>query len=150
MYYALHTCQHHEGSLDSVIGMLEVFHFNVYTFLDPDATFSLVFLFKCLRFLSYVLKIFLVHFISLRWLVIPFFLNKTIGITHFVIFHKVTHVDLVELCILYFDVILGMNWLKSSYASIGYRTWLVKFQVLHEPFLEWKKEIMLLRVISYL
>ena len=38
--------------------------------------------------------------------------------------------DLIELDMVDFDVILGMDWLYSSYASINCRTQAVKFQFL--------------------
>ena len=37
-------------------------------------------------------------------------------------------VDLVELDMVDFDVILGMDWLHACYASVNYRTRVVKFQ----------------------
>ena len=37
-----------------------------------------------------------------------------------------------------FDVILGMDWLHSSYASVDFRTRIISFQFLDEPILEWK------------
>ncbi|WMV45761.1 hypothetical protein MTR67_039146 [Solanum verrucosum] len=37
-----------------------------------------------------------------------------------------------------FDVILGMGWLHSCYASIDCRTRLIKFKFPNEPILEWK------------
>mgnify|MGYP003624051582 CR=1 FL=1 len=52
--------------------------------------------------------------------------------------HRVTLVDLVELDMLDFDVILGMDWLHSCYASIDCRTRVVKFQFPNESILEWK------------
>ncbi|WMV25463.1 hypothetical protein MTR67_018848 [Solanum verrucosum] len=51
--------------------------------------------------------------------------------------HRVTHINLVELDMLDFDVILGMNWLHSCYASISCRTRVVKFQFPNESILEW-------------
>ncbi|WMV41565.1 hypothetical protein MTR67_034950 [Solanum verrucosum] len=45
----------------------------------------------------------------------------------------------VELDMIDFDVILGMDWLHSCYASIDCRTRVVKFQFLNEPTLEWKR-----------
>ena len=42
--------------------------------------------------------------------------------------HKVTLVYFVELDMLDFDVILGMDWLHACYASIDCRTRIVKFQ----------------------
>lgn len=47
--------------------------------------------------------------------------------------HKVTLVDLVELDMIEFDVILGMNWLHACYASIRCRTRVIRFQFPNEP-----------------
>ena len=51
-----------------------------------------------------------------------------------------------------FDVILGMDWLDSCYASVDCRTSIVRFQFPDEPILEWKGSILATmdRVISYL
>ncbi|XP_049363320.1 uncharacterized protein LOC125828059 [Solanum verrucosum] len=53
--------------------------------------------------------------------------------------HRVTLVDLIELHMLDFDVILGMDWLHSCYASINCRNRVVKFQFPNELVLEWKR-----------
>ncbi|KAH0716653.1 hypothetical protein KY290_012914 [Solanum tuberosum] len=52
--------------------------------------------------------------------------------------NRVTLVDLVELDMLDFDVILGMDWLHACFASIDCRTRIVKFQFPNEAILEWK------------
>ena len=51
-----------------------------------------------------------------------------------------------------FDVILGVDWLHSCYASVNYRTKIVRFQFLDEPILEWKGSSLapMGRFISYL
>ena len=51
--------------------------------------------------------------------------------------HKSIIVDLVELDMVDFDVILGMDWLHACYASIDCRTRAVKFQFPNEPVIEW-------------
>ncbi|KAH0650238.1 hypothetical protein KY284_030150 [Solanum tuberosum] len=51
--------------------------------------------------------------------------------------HKSTRADLVELDMIDFDVILGMDWLHACYASIDCRTRVVKFQFPNEPVIEW-------------
>ena len=43
------------------------------------------------------------------------------------VLHKVLLVDLIKLDMVDFDVILGMDWLYSSYASIDCKTRMVKF-----------------------
>lgn len=60
--------------------------------------------------------------------------------------HWVTFVDLVDLDIPYFDVILNMDFLRSFYASTDCRTCVVKFPFPNEPFLERKKDILCLGV----
>ncbi|KAH0695863.1 hypothetical protein KY289_013345 [Solanum tuberosum] len=51
--------------------------------------------------------------------------------------NRVTLVDLVELEMLDLDVILGIDWLHACFASIDYRTRVVKFQFPNEPIVEW-------------
>ena len=46
------------------------------------------------------------------------------------VLHRVLLANLIELDMVDFDVILGMDWLYSSYASIDCHTLVVKFQVL--------------------
>ena len=52
------------------------------------------------------------------------------------ILHKLLPCDLVELDMVDFDVILGMDWLHAYYAFIDCRTHRVKFQFPNEPILE--------------
>ena len=53
-----------------------------------------------------------------------------------IVSQKVTFENLVELEMVDFDVILGMDWLHSSYASVNCRTRIVRFQFPDEPILE--------------
>ncbi|PBO41484.1 hypothetical protein CKX42_26525, partial [Escherichia coli] len=61
-------------------------------------------------------------------------------------------VDLIELDMVDFDVILGMDWLHACYASIDCRTRVVKFQFPNEPVIEWSSSSAVPkgRFISYL
>ena len=52
--------------------------------------------------------------------------------------NRVSYVELVELDMLDFDVILGMNWLHACFASIDCRTRVVKFNFPNDTILEWK------------
>ena len=65
---------------------------------------------------------------------------------------KVTSADLVELEMVDFNVILGMDWLHSCYASVDSRTRTVRFQFPDEPILECKGSIVapMGQFISYL
>ena len=54
------------------------------------------------------------------------------------ILNKLLPCDLVELNMVDFDVILGMDWLHAYYASIDCRTRKVKFRFPNEPVLEWE------------
>ncbi|XP_015163269.1 uncharacterized protein [Solanum tuberosum] len=56
------------------------------------------------------------------------------------ILHKILPCDLVELNMVDFDVVLGMDWLHAYYASIDSRTRKVKFQFPSEPILEWESQ----------
>ena len=51
--------------------------------------------------------------------------------------HKNTIDDLVELYMVNFDVILGMDWIHVCYASIDCRIRVVKFLIPNEPVIEW-------------
>ena len=53
--------------------------------------------------------------------------------------NRVTLVNLVVLVMLYFDIILGMDWLRAFFASIYCRIRVVKFQFPNEPILEWER-----------
>ena len=53
--------------------------------------------------------------------------------------NRVTHIELVELDMVDFDVILGMDWLHACFSSINCRTRVVKFNFPTELFLEWKE-----------
>ena len=45
--------------------------------------------------------------------------------------------DLVELYMVDFDVIVGIDYLNSCYASIDFRYRVVKFQITNVPLIEW-------------
>ena len=46
--------------------------------------------------------------------------------------------DFVELDMVDFEIILGMDWLHVCFASIDCRTRVVMFNIPNEPNLEWK------------
>ena len=54
--------------------------------------------------------------------------------------NRVTLVDLLELYMLDFDVIFGVDSLRACFASIDCRTRVIQFQFPNESILEWKGE----------
>ena len=52
------------------------------------------------------------------------------------IHHKNVVADLVQLDMVDFEVIVGMDWLHVFYASTDYRIWAVMFQIHNEPAIE--------------
>ncbi|KAH0712114.1 hypothetical protein KY289_008073 [Solanum tuberosum] len=136
-FYALQTRGDQESSPDVVIGMLRFFQLDVYALLDHGATLSFVTQYVAMKF--DVLPDVLLE---------PFSISTPIGdsmvakrayrICLVSLSHRVTLVDLVELHMLDFDVILGMDWLHSCHASIDCRTRVVRCQFPNEPILEWK------------
>ncbi|XP_060212112.1 uncharacterized protein LOC132639695 [Lycium barbarum] len=56
------------------------------------------------------------------------------------VYHKLTIADLHELEMVDFDVIMGMDWLYSCYASVCCRTKAVKFKFPNEPALVWSSD----------
>ncbi|KAH0729478.1 hypothetical protein KY289_000666 [Solanum tuberosum] len=119
--YALQARQDQEDSPDVVTGTLRVFDLDVYALLDPHATLSFVTPYIAVKFS-----------ISPETLSEPFSVSTPVSdpvIARWVyrncpitVSHKVTSADLVELEIVDFDVILGMDWLHSCYASVDCTT----------------------------
>ncbi|KAH0657055.1 hypothetical protein KY285_031937 [Solanum tuberosum] len=151
LLYAITSCQEQENSPDVVTGMIKVFTFDAYALLDPGASLS-----------------FVTPYVANKFDVIPEKVCEPFGVSTSVgesilaervyhdcvisINHKSTMADLVELDMVDFDVILGMDWLHAYYASIDCRTRVVKFQIPNEPVIEWSSSSAVPkgRFISYL
>ncbi|KAH0637918.1 hypothetical protein KY289_037833 [Solanum tuberosum] len=125
--YAITSRHEQENSPNVVTGMIKVFAFDVYALLDPGASLSFV--------TPYVANQFDV---LPERLYEPFCVSTLVGESILAervyrdclvsINHKSTMADLVELDMVDFDVILGMDWLHACYASIDCRTRAIKFQ----------------------
>lgn len=55
-----------------------------------------------------------------------------------VVHSRSTVADLIELDMVEFDVIMGMDWLASCHDNVDCRSKIVRFQFPGEPVLEWK------------
>ena len=55
-----------------------------------------------------------------------------------VIYSRRTVADLIELNMIEFDIIMGIDWLASCYANVDCRGKIVRFQFPGEPIIEWK------------
>ena len=49
-----------------------------------------------------------------------------------------------------FDVLLGTDWLHACFASIDCRTRVVRFNIPNKLIVEWKGEILFLKVVLFL
>ncbi|XP_070054493.1 uncharacterized protein [Nicotiana tomentosiformis] len=149
--YALAGHQDIEARGDVVTGTLTVFTFDVYALMDPGSSLSYV--------TPYIAKKFR---IEPEKLCEPFEVSTLVGESVIArciyrrypvkVYYRLTVADLVELEMVDFDVIMGMDWLESSYATVGCRTKIVSFEFPSEPVLEWKGDAVahMGRFISYL
>src|SRR5688572_9327288 len=98
------------------MGMLRVFHFDVYALIDPGANISFVSPYVSMRF-SVKPELFKNPF-SVSTLVGESVIARTVYRNNPIsIFHKIIPCDLIELEMIDFDIILRMDWLYDSYAS---------------------------------
>ncbi|KAH0654435.1 hypothetical protein KY290_032963 [Solanum tuberosum] len=149
--YVITGRQEQENSPDVVIGMIKVFTLDVYALLDPGASLSFV--------TPYVANIFDV---LPEKLCEPFCVSTPVGESILAervyrdcvisINHKNTMADLIELDMIDFDVIQGMDWLHACYASIDCRFRVVRFQIPNELVIKWTSSSSVPngRFISYL
>ncbi|XP_060182450.1 uncharacterized protein LOC132612133 [Lycium barbarum] len=149
--YALTGRQNAEARADVVTGTLTVFTFDVYALIDPGSTLSYVTPFVAKKF-----------GIEPEKLYEPFEVSTPVGesltVRHMyrgcpvLVYHRRTIADLAELEMVDFDVIMGMDWLASCYATVCCRTKVVRFEFPNEPVIEWKGNSVVPRgrFISYL
>lgn len=104
-FYALQTRQDQKSTPDMVTGMSQVFHLDIYVLLDLGANLSFVIPYVAMRFgvvSTLVAESTLAKCSSYR--------NCPISV-----FQKIISGDLVQLDMLDFNIILGMDWLCSCY-----------------------------------
>ncbi|XP_070004831.1 uncharacterized protein [Nicotiana sylvestris] len=144
-------CQIAEASPDIVTSILTVQSHDVYAFIDPGSTLSYVTPFVAMEF-----RIEPDQFHE------PFSVSTPVGESIIAaevyrgyvvtIRGRDTIADLVELGMVDFDVIMGMDWLYSCFAKLDCRTRTTMLEFLNEPVVEWKGDSVVPkgRFISYL
>jgi len=101
--------------------MLKVFQIDVYALLDLGATLSLLTPYVAMRF-DTIPDVLLDHFYVCTPVGDSIVAKRVYRKCHVSLSHRVTHVNLVQLDMLDFDVILGMDWLHECHAYIDCRT----------------------------
>ncbi|KAH0748200.1 hypothetical protein KY290_027432 [Solanum tuberosum] len=143
--YALGSRQNLEASPDVVTGTLFIFSHNVYALIDPGST------------LSYITPL-----VAGKLKRTPKLLNKPFEVStptgESIIARRVYRncivtvcdrdilADLIELEMVEFYVIMGMDWLASCYAKVDWRTKRVHFHFPNEAVLEWEGNVATPRV----
>ncbi|XP_070036414.1 uncharacterized protein [Nicotiana tomentosiformis] len=125
-FYALTGRQDSEASPDVVSGILTIHSHAIYALMDPGSTFSYI-------------TPFIAGKLDMRSELLPQPVEVSTPVGDSIVANHVyrdctvlindrpTSVDLVELVMLDFDVIMGMDWLAACYANIDCRAKLVRF-----------------------
>ncbi|XP_070046844.1 uncharacterized protein [Nicotiana tomentosiformis] len=134
--YALAGRQDQESSPDVVTSMLTICSLNAYTLIEPGSTLLCI-----------------TPFVTGKFGIVPEILSDpfavSIPVGESIIARRVyrgstvsicgrqTSSDLVELEMLDFDAIMGMDWLAACYATVDYRAKIARFNFSGELVLEW-------------
>jgi len=149
--YTLAGRQDSEASPDVVTSTLSIFSYYVYALIDPGVTLSYVTPFVAKKF-----------GVEPELLHEPFAVSTPVGDSVkarrvyygclVTICGRDTLANLIELEMVDFDVITGMDWLSSCYATVDCRAKVARFHFPGEPALEWKGNAMMPRgrFISYI
>ena len=137
MFYDLKGREELKKSSDVVTSTLHVFSFLVYALFDLGST------------LSFVTPLVASKFDLLPDVLYePFLVSNPIGNNNrakrvykdfpVILIDRVTYANLIKLTMLDFHIILGMDWLLESYATIDYQSRVVRFQIPNELEMKWE------------
>ncbi|XP_070015782.1 uncharacterized protein [Nicotiana sylvestris] len=126
-----------EASAEVITGILLVCSHNAYAIMDPGSTFS------------YMTPYFAINLgLEPEQLSEPFLVSTPVGesVKVTIVYRgcivsvqgRNTKADLIELEMVDFDVIIGMDWLYSCYAMLDCHAKIVRFQFPNEEVLEWE------------
>ncbi|XP_069145889.1 uncharacterized protein [Solanum lycopersicum] len=137
MFYALKGKEEREKLDDVVTGTLHVLNLPVYALLDSRSTLSFVTPLIASRFdmLPEILHDPILVSTPIEDIIRAEKVHKKCPIK---VLDIVTHVDLADLDMLYFDILLGMDWLHKFYATIDCRNRVSRFQFSNKLELEWE------------
>ncbi|XP_070036098.1 uncharacterized protein [Nicotiana tomentosiformis] len=128
--------QDQESSPDVVTGILSVSSYDAYALIDPGSTLSYITLLVTSKF---GIEPELIEPFEVSTPVGDLVIAKRVYKDCVVIVHsRSTVADLIELDMVEFDVIMGMDWLASCYANVDCRSKMVRFQFPGKSILEWK------------
>ncbi|XP_070020578.1 uncharacterized protein [Nicotiana sylvestris] len=134
--YAFAGRQDQESSPDVVTSILSVSSYDIHALIDPGSTFSYV---TPLVASKFGMKPKLVKPFEVSTLVRDSMISKKVYRGCIVVVHsRSTVAGLIELDMVEFDVIIGMDWLASYHANVDCRSKIVRFQFLGEPIFKWK------------
>ena len=136
-FYTLRSRGEQKTSPDVVIGMLKIFSIDVYALLDPSATLSFVTPLVAKKFdvLPDILHDPFLVSTSVGQSVVAKRVYQNFPIS---LSNRVSYLDILELDMLDFNIIFGMDWLHACFASIDCRLRVVKFNFPNELVVEWK------------
>ncbi|XP_070045313.1 uncharacterized protein [Nicotiana tomentosiformis] len=146
--YALAGRQDQEPSLDVVIGILTICSHDVYALIDPGCTLSYITRFVTGKF-GIVCEILSDPFAVSTPVDEPIIARRVYRGCTVIVYSHQTSADLVELEMMDFDAIIGMDWLTACYAIVDCRAKAARFFFPGEPVLEWVGNTMIPRVEEY-
>ncbi|XP_070057171.1 uncharacterized protein [Nicotiana tomentosiformis] len=134
--YALASRQNQESYPDVVTSILTICSHDAYALIDPGSTLSYIAPFAARKF-GIVPEILIDPFAESTPVGEPIIARRVYRGCTVIVYSRHTSPDLVELEIMDFDSIMGMDWLAVCSAIVDCREKAVRFHFPGEPVLEW-------------